>query len=177
MSMLFINQKDIEDLKEQIQEEFGLKPPKKDNKETVEDRIIKRCESVQKDCSLLLDQIPRYGSIKSAIECVTGKDFITEKELEPKERVKCAIGAVAGIEDFVPSNMEIGGLTKVGLDIINMVDQINSTKEVLERENERDEELNRNRNRNKNRNRSRSRSRDKSKSKKKGRRKAQKKKK
>ena len=41
MSMLFINQKDIEDLKEQIEEEFGLKPPKKDKKETVEDRIIK----------------------------------------------------------------------------------------------------------------------------------------
>ena len=170
--MLFINQKDIEDLKEQIEEEFGLKP-KKDNKESVEDRIIKRCESVQKDCSLLLDQIPRYGSIKSAIECATGKDFITEEELKPKERVKCAIGAVAGIEDFVPSNMELGGLTKVGLDILNMVDQINSTKEVLEREKERDEELNRNRNRNRNR----SRSRDKSKSKKRGRRKAQKKKK
>ena len=171
MSMLFINQKDIEDLKEQIEEEFGLKPPKKDKKETVEDRIIKRCESVQKDCSLLLDQIPRYGSIKNAIECATGKEFITDEELKPKERVKCAIGAVAGIEDFVPSNMEIGGMTKVGLDILNMVDQINSTKEVLEREKERDEQLNRKRNRN------RSRSRDKSKSKKGGRRKAQKKKK
>ena len=173
MSMLFINQKDIEDLKEQIEEEFGLKPPKKDKKETVEDRIIKKCKSVQKDCSLLLDQIPRYGSIKNAIECATGKDFITDVELKPKERVKCAIGAVAGIEDFVPSNMEIGGMTKVGLDILNMVDQINSTKEVLERDKERYEELNRNRKRNRNR----SRSRDKSKSKKEGRRKAQKKKK
>ena len=173
MSMLFINEKDIEDLKEQIEEEFGLKPPKKDKKETVEDRIIKRCESVQKDCSLLLDQIPRYGSIKNAIECATGKDFITGEELNSKERVKCAIGAVAGIEDFVPSNMEIGGMTKVGLDILNMVDQINSTKEVLEREEERDKELNGNGKRNRNR----SRSRDKSKSKKEGRRKAQKKKK
>lgn len=173
MSMLFINQKDIEDLKEQIEEEFGLKPPKKDKKETVEDRIIKKCKSVQKDCSLLLDQIPRYGSIKNAIECATGKDFITGEEFGPKERIKCAIGAVAGIEDFVPSNMEIGGMTKVGLDILNMVDQINSTKEVLERDKERDEELNRNRKRNRNR----SRSRDKSKSKKEGRRKAQKKKK
>ena len=173
MSMLFINQKDIEDLKEQIEEEFGLKPPKKDKKETVEDRIIKKCKSVQKDCSLLLDQIPRYGSIKNAIECATGKDFITDEELKPKERVKCAIGAVAGIEDFVPSNMKIGGMTKVGLDILNMVDQINSTKEVLEREEERDEELNGNGKRNRNR----SRSRDKSKSKKEGRRKAQKKKK
>ena len=173
MSMLFINQKDIEDLKEQIEEEFGLKPPKKDKKETVEDRIIKKCKSVQKDCSLLLDQIPRYGSIKNAIECATGKDFITGEEFGPKERIKCAIGAVAGIEDFVPSNMEIGGMTKVGLDILNMVDQINSTKEVLERDKERDEELNRNRKRNRNR----SRSRDKSNSKKEGRRKAQKKKK
>ena len=160
---------------------MGLKPPKNDSKdnnmkkESIEDRIIKKCEMAQKDCSLLLDQIPRYGSIKNAIECATGKDFITEEKLTPKERVKCTIGVVAGIEDFVPSNMEIGGLTKVGLDIINMVDQINSTKEVLEREKERDEELNRNRN--KNRNRSRSRSRDKSINNKGGRGKAQKKKK
>ncbi len=60
MSMLFIHQEDIDDLKEQIEEEFGLKPPKNDSKnnnekkETVEDRIIKRCEIVQKGCSLLI---------------------------------------------------------------------------------------------------------------------------
>ena len=144
---------------------------------------------------MLLDQIPRWGAMKNAIECATGKDFITETELSPNERVKCAIGAVAGIEDFVPSNMEIEGLTKVGLDVLNMVDLINSEKEVLEREGERDKELNRNRNRsrsrdkskskkggrdkepNKNRNRSRSISKDKSKSKKGGRGKGQRKKK
>ena len=80
---------------------------------------------------------------------------------------------MAGIEDFVPSNMEIKGLTKVGLDILNMIDQINSTKEVLEKEKEREEELNRNRNRI----RSRSRSKDKSINNKGGRGKAQKKKK
>ncbi len=28
------------------------------------------------------------------MECKTGKDFITEEELTPKERVKCAFGAV-----------------------------------------------------------------------------------
>ena len=78
---------------------------------------------------------------------------------------------MAGIEDFVPFNIEIKGLTKVGLDILNMVDQINSTKEVLEREKEREKELNRNRNK------IRSRSRDKSKSNKGGRGKGQRKKK
>ena len=78
---------------------------------------------------------------------------------------------MAGIEDFVPSNMKIKGLTKVVLDILNMIDQINSTKEVLEKEKE--EELNRNRNRI----RSRSRSKDKSINNKGGRGKAQKKKK
>ena len=46
---------------------------------------------------------------------------------------------MAGIEDFVPSNMKIKGLTKVVLDILNMIDQINSTKEVLEKEKEREE--------------------------------------
>ncbi len=82
--MFFINQKDIDDLKDEIEEEFGLKPPKnasKDNnkkKQTVEDRIIKICEMVQKDCSLLLHQLHIYGTVKTAIECVTGKDFITE---------------------------------------------------------------------------------------------------
>ena len=39
--------------------------------------------------------------MKNAIECTTGKDFITEEKLTPKERVKCTIGVVAGIEDFV----------------------------------------------------------------------------
>ena len=112
-------------------------------------------------------------SMKNTIECTTGKDFITEEKLTPKERVKCDIGVVVGIEDFVPSNMEIKGLTKVGLDILNMIDQINSTKEVLEKEKEREEELNRNRNRI----RSRSRSKDKSINNKGGRGKAQKKKK
>ena len=111
------------------------------------------------------------GSMKSAIICATGKDFITEEKLTPKERVKCTIGVVAGIEDFVPSNMKIKGLTKVVLDILNMIDQINSTKEVLEKEKEREEELNRNRNK------IRSRNRDKSKSNKGGRGKSQRKKK
>ncbi len=40
--------------------------------------------------------------MKSAIECATGKDFITDEKLSPKERAKCALGAVAGIGDFVP---------------------------------------------------------------------------
>ena len=39
------------------------------------------------------------------MECKTGKDFITEEELTSKERVKCAIGVVAGIKDFMSHNI------------------------------------------------------------------------
>ena len=97
MSMLFINDKDIKDLKDQIEEEFGLKPSKnnsKDNKEkkqTVEERIINRCKLVQRGCSLALDQHPYAGPVKNAIELKTGKDFITEEELTREERAMVAL--------------------------------------------------------------------------------------
>ena len=58
----FINQKVIDDLIDDIHEEFGLNSSNnnsKDNKkkkQSVEDRIIKRCEIVQRGCSLALDQ-------------------------------------------------------------------------------------------------------------------------
>ncbi len=40
--------------------------------------------------------------MKSVIEWATGKVYITDEKLTPKERVKCAVGAVGGIGDFVP---------------------------------------------------------------------------
>ncbi len=52
----------IDDLIDDIHEEFGLNSSNnksKDNKkkkQSVEDRIIKRCEIVQRGCSLALDQ-------------------------------------------------------------------------------------------------------------------------
>ncbi len=55
---------------------------------------LKDAKHVIKGCSLALNQVPRTGSVKNAMECITGKDFITEEELTPKERVKCAFGAV-----------------------------------------------------------------------------------
>ena len=53
----FINQKVIDDLIDDIHEEFGLNSSKdnKKKKQSVEDRIIKRCEIVQRGCSLALD--------------------------------------------------------------------------------------------------------------------------
>ena len=122
MSFLFINQQDIDDWTDQINEEFGLKSPKNDSKdnnekkETVEDRIIKRCEMVQKGGSLLLDQVPRWGAIKSAIEYKTGKDYITDEVLTPEERKECLIGAVAGVEDFLPNGVKLKGFMKEVVD-------------------------------------------------------------
>ena len=107
MSFLFINEKDIEDLKEEIEEDFGLKPSKdnsKDNKEkkqTVEERIIQRCQQVQKKCSSIIDVLPYYGAARKAIEYQTGKDYITEEELTPTERAKRGKEVVEGIESTV----------------------------------------------------------------------------
>ena len=58
---------------------MGLKPPKNDSKdnnmkkESIEDRIIKKCEMAQKDCSLLLDQIPRWDQWKVQYNVQLGK--------------------------------------------------------------------------------------------------------
>ena len=181
MSFLFINQQDIDDWKDQIEEEFGLKSPKNDSKdntekkETVEDRIIKRCEMVQKGCSLLLDQVPRWGAMKSAIEFKTGKDYITDETLTPEERKNCAVGAVAGIGDFLPNGVKLKGRLKEVVDKCDYRDKINWAEEVVEFLEELNEIEKKNRNRNKNRNRSRSR--EQSESKKRGRPKTQRKKK
>ena len=179
MSFLFINQQDIDDWKDQIEEEFGLKSPKKNSKdnnekkETVEDRIIKRCEMVQKGGSLLLDQVPRWGAIKSAIEFKTGKDYITDETLTPEERKNCAKRAVAGIGDFLPNGVILKGRLKEVVDKCD--DKKNWAKKVVDFVKELNEIGKKNRNRNKNR--SRSRSREQSESKKRGRPKTQRKKK
>ena len=103
-----MNQKDIDDLHDEIEEEFGLKPPKKDNenKQTVEERIIKRCERVQQICSMALDQHPFAGPVKGALECISGKDYITEEELTPGERALCGVGAVTGMLGNIAGNLE-----------------------------------------------------------------------
>ena len=176
MSFLFINQQDIDDWTDQINEEFGLKSPKNDSKdnnekkETVEDRIIKRCEMVQKGCSLLLDQVPRWGAIKSAIEYKTGKDYITDEVLTPEERKECLIGAVAGVEDFLPNGVKLKGFMKEVVDECDSRDKDNWVNEVVEFVNKINESGKKN-------NKNRSRSREQSESKKRGRGKAQRKKK
>ena len=176
MSFLFINQQDIDDWTDQINEEFGLKSPKNDSKdnnekkETVEDRIIKRCEMVQKGCSLLLDQVPRWGAIKSAIEYKTGKDYITDEVLTPEERKECLIGAVAGVEDFLPNGVELKGFMKGVVNECDYRDEKNWVNEVVEFVKEINESGKKN-------NKNRSRSREQSESKKRGRGKAQRKKK
>ena len=176
MSFLFINQQDIDDWTDQINEEFGLKSPKNDSKdnnekkETVEDRIIKRCEMVQKGCSLLLDQVPRWGAIKSAIEYKTGKDYITDEVLTPEKRKECAIGAVAGVEDFLPNGVKLKGFMKKVVDKCDKRDKKNWANEVVEFVKKINESGKKN-------NKNRSRSREQSESKKRGRGKAQRKKK
>ena len=176
MSFLFINQQDIDDWTDQINEEFGLKSPKNDSKdnnekkETVEDRIIKRCEMVQKGCSLLLDRVPRWGAIKNAIEYKTGKDYITDEVLTPEKRKECAIGAVAGVEDFLPNGVKLKGFMKKVVDKCDKRDKKNWANEVVEFVKKINESGKKN-------NKNRSRSREQSESKKRGRGKAQRKKK
>ena len=64
------------------------------------------------------------------MECKTGKDFITEEELTPKERVKYAIGAVAGIKDFIPNNIILSGMTGAVLDLFDFVDKVNTLNDL-----------------------------------------------
>ena len=84
-----MNQKDINDLFKEVEEEYGLNPYKNNSKnnnnkkQTVEDRFIKRCEIIQKVGSLVLDQHPEFGIAKGIYKCITGKDFITEEKLTP----------------------------------------------------------------------------------------------
>ncbi len=76
MSMLFIR---YWWFKRSNRRKLGLKPPKNDSKdnnmkkESIEDRIIKKCEMAQKDCSLLLDQIPRWDQWKVQYNVQLGK--------------------------------------------------------------------------------------------------------
>ena len=62
-----MNQKDIDDLFKEVEEEYGLNPYKNNSKnnnkkkQTVEDRIIKRCERIQQVGSLELDEHLQFG--------------------------------------------------------------------------------------------------------------------
>ena len=186
-----MNQKDIDDLQDEIKEEFGLKPPKKNNekKQTVEERIIERCERVQNICSMALDQHPFAGPVKSAMECISGKDYITEEELTPAERALCGVGAVTGMLGNIAGNMEKIGIKTMGTIAVNGMDKVenylSTGKDLLElgmdiglqKKNENEQRVEQGNNtkkrnrskskdRNKSRNRStnRSRSRDRSKS-------------
>ena len=80
-----LTQKEQDALFKQVEEEFGLNPPKNNSKkETVEDRIIKRCERIQQLGSLALDQHGTFGIAKGIYECIKGKDFVTEKKVNSR---------------------------------------------------------------------------------------------
>ncbi len=64
------------------------------------------------------------------MECKTGKDFITEEELTPKERVKCVIGAVAGIKEFMPNYISLSGKPGEVLDLFDFVDKVNTLNDL-----------------------------------------------
>ena len=133
-----MTQKDIDDLHDEIEEEFGLRPPKKNNekKQTVEERIIKRCERVQKICSMALDRHSFAGPIRGAMECISGKDYITEEELSPGERALCGVGAVTGMLGNVAGNMRKIGIETMGTIAMKGMDKVESNlstgKDVLE---------------------------------------------
>ena len=163
--MLFINQQDIDDLTDQIYEEFGLKPSKnnpkdnKEKKETVEDRIINRCKEVQKNCSSAIDELPYYGAAKKAIECKTGKDYITDEKLTPIERINRCKEVASGIKDTL--------VDAFGLKLPQMSKEVKLAKKTVEtlaklkKEIESDSSKNKPKNKSQSKSRSRSRSRDK----------------
>ena len=180
MSVLFMNEKDFDDLKEEIQEDFGLKPKNDEKKQSVEDRIIGRCNLVQAACSSALDYVPYYGSIKSAIECKTGKDFITDEKLTTGERVMCGVGAVIGGTHCLAKAANLGGISRALIDVASDLEGINSLANdvpnflmdngheiinEIDQYKARNQQNNKSRSRNKSKSRSRSRSRDKSKNK------------
>lgn len=91
----FLTQKEQDELFKEVEEEFGLNPPKNNSKKgTVEDRIIKRCERIQKVCSIALDHHPHFGIAKGIYQCIKGKDFVTEEKLTPGERALSGFGAL-----------------------------------------------------------------------------------
>ena len=167
--MLFINQQDLDDLTDEIYEEFGLKPSKnnskdnKEKKETVEDRIINRCKLVQEACSSIIDELPYAGAAKKAIECKTGKDYITDEKLTPSERISRGVDVASGIVDTVADAF--------GLKLPEIPKRVKMVKKIVELvrgQMEQDISKNKPKNKSQSKSRSRSRSRDKD-NKKKGR--------
>ena len=162
--MLFINQQDIDDLTDQIYEEFGLKPSKnnpkdnKEKKETVEDRIINRCKKVQKYCSSAIDELPYYGAAKKAIECKTGKDYITDEKLTPIERINRFKEVASGITDTL---VDAFGLPQIPKRVKRVKKIVEILEEGLKNEIESDSSKNNPENKSQSKSRIRSRSRDK----------------
>ena len=167
MSFLFMNEKDIDDLFDEIEEESGLNSSNnnpKDNKEKkqpVLDRIIKRCELVQRGGLLALDLHPYVGPVKNAMEFISGKEFITNKNLKLKERLKRAPGVIAGIgtgNKFLDNVLTLVDKANWGNDVVELKKDIDEQKE-REREYDRIKNMNKNNSRNRSRSRSRSRNR------------------
>ena len=94
-----LTQKEQDELFKQAEEEFGLNPPKNNSKkkETVEERIIKRCERIQQVGSLALDQHPTFGIAKGIYECIKGEDFVTQEKLSAGERALCGFSALTSL--------------------------------------------------------------------------------
>ena len=157
--MLFINQQDLDDLIDEIEEDFGVKPPKnnskdnKEKKETVEDRIINRCKQVQKACSSIIDELPYCGAAKKAIECKTGKDYITDEKLTPTERINRGVDVTLGIVDTVADTFGM-----IAPRAVVAAKQLIDITVVSKKASEQDKSKNRTKNRNRSRSRSRSRS-------------------
>ena len=145
--------------------DFGLKPPKnnskdnKEKKETVEDRIINRCKNVQNVCSSVINKHPFYGPIRKVIECKTGKDYITDEELAPSERLDRGFDVVSEIADTfgmdIPEKIE-----RVNEAHVNLLSQLESEK-GSEPDNSKNRPKSRSNSRDRSRSRSRNRNRDK----------------
>ena len=109
-----------------------------------------------------LDNLPYYGAAIKAIECKTGKEYLTDKELTPKERFDRGVEVAEGIgKDLFGCDIpkKVGMVNKAFGELLDIVSE-------KEKERKADRPKNKQKSKSKSRRRSRDRSRDKSKSKK-----------
>ena len=114
---------------------------------------------MQKYCSSAIDDLPYYGAAKKAIECKTGKDYITDEKLTASERIMRFKEVVEGIKDTLVDDF--------GLKLPQMSKEVKLAKKTVEtlaklkKEIESDSSKNKPENKGQSKSRIRSRSRDK----------------
>ena len=113
---------------------------------------------MQKYCSSVLDELPYCGAAKKAIECKTGKDYITDEKLTPIERINRFKEVASGITDTL---VDAFGLPQIPKRVKRVKKIVEILEEGLKNEIESDSSKNNPENKSQSKSRIRSRSRDK----------------